>query len=341
MIVEGGGKAKTKRGEAKRLREQGLKRCPWCGEVKSLDDFPNYSKSLDGKFTYCKTCMQERAKRPEESIPKRKPPRQSQAERAALLAQGLKMCSKCQIVKPINEFAADSRHADGLQSRCRECCNSSRRNEYGNVVRASSVQYYWDNRTPETLAKKCEREKRNRERTKERCKRKWQEHPEIRMKYLNQRKAHHEKYRERDNADAIVRAKKWRENNPDKFRENLRRREERINNLPGEFTEPQFRTLTELCGGHCVLYDPDFCNEERGMERDHIIPATWPGSTNYIDNIQPMCKKHNRRKHNREAVDYRPVAAVKWSQQETRRQKAIDSGQKPDIMDSSMEGEER
>lgn len=36
-----------------------MKKCPRCDETKSLDEFWNYSRSSDGKQSYCKSCTRE------------------------------------------------------------------------------------------------------------------------------------------------------------------------------------------------------------------------------------------------------------------------------------------
>ena len=39
------------------------------------------------------------------------------------LKMAKKRCSKCKQIKPVSEFYTDTRHKDGLQSRCKECMN--------------------------------------------------------------------------------------------------------------------------------------------------------------------------------------------------------------------------
>lgn len=40
--------------------------------------------------------------------------------------EGEKVCTRCGTVKPFSQFAADRRHADGLQSQCRQCTRERR-----------------------------------------------------------------------------------------------------------------------------------------------------------------------------------------------------------------------
>ncbi|MGD9705226.1 MAG: HNH endonuclease [Acidimicrobiia bacterium] len=43
------------------------------------------------------------------------------AEKARLLAEGLKLCRKCSTVRPVADFSANASRADGLDPRCRPC----------------------------------------------------------------------------------------------------------------------------------------------------------------------------------------------------------------------------
>lgn len=40
--------------------DDGVKKCPSCGTLKSLDDFPRHKGNRDGRATYCKPCHNRR-----------------------------------------------------------------------------------------------------------------------------------------------------------------------------------------------------------------------------------------------------------------------------------------
>ena len=64
-----------------------------------------------------------------------------QLEKEELLKQGLKKCSKCGIVKSIDEFDKNKRAKDGLQTNCKEC-----RKQYYEENKDKIKQYYEENK---------------------------------------------------------------------------------------------------------------------------------------------------------------------------------------------------
>jgi hypothetical protein len=91
-----------------------MKRCPRCGEHRSLDNFYRSSKSPDGRQGYCKTCvrddLRERAARRPRKIRKRLP-----------APQGLKHCLDCDEIKPLDAFPGNSASSDGRHWYCLPC----------------------------------------------------------------------------------------------------------------------------------------------------------------------------------------------------------------------------
>jgi 5-methylcytosine-specific restriction endonuclease McrA len=83
------------------------------------------------------------------------------------------------------------------------------------------------------------------------------------------------------------------------LRNKLRRK-----NIPGFHSGTEWLALKEQYGNRCLC-----CGRPESivrLERDHIIPITRPGSTNWIDNIQPLCRDCNQRKLVSE-TDYRLI----------------------------------
>lgn len=70
----------------------------------------------------------------------------------------------------------------------------------------------------------------------------------------------------------------------------------------GTHTAAEWAALVEICGNVCLR-----CHTavER-LVKDHIVPIYRPGSTDAIDNLQPLCRACNLGK-GPEAVDYRPA----------------------------------
>lgn len=98
------------------------KRCKDCGETRTADEF--YREQWgDGLSTDCKPCR--KAKRransgnqaaPVQRIPTKKP------------------CSICEQVKPLEDFAVDSRARDGHDARCRACRRAQQRTRKGEAA---------------------------------------------------------------------------------------------------------------------------------------------------------------------------------------------------------------
>lgn len=61
----------------------------------------------------------------------------------------------------------------------------------------------------------------------------------------------------------------------------------------GSHTPEEWRVLVKACGSRCAR-----CGEVRKVTRDHIVPLS-KGGTDYISNIQPLCRPCNSRKGNR------------------------------------------
>jgi len=58
----------------------------------------------------------------------------------------------------------------------------------------------------------------------------------------------------------------------------------------GSFTTSEFEELCEKLGNICVK-----CRKSLPLEADHVVPIS-KGGTNYISNIQPLCRSCNARK---------------------------------------------
>ena len=101
----------------------------------------------------------------------------------------MKVCTKCKKMRQENEFAADLRHLDGLQSQCRECQRKGAADWYlrnQQVASANACRYYQENKEKQNenarnryakdnsnfVAARKSWEKRNRDKTRAR----WQRH---------------------------------------------------------------------------------------------------------------------------------------------------------------------
>lgn len=89
--------------------------------------------------------------------------KQTQQEKMADLAAGLRKCRKCLMVKPLSNFKTTHRYKDSFLSRCNEC-ESAYQKEYREKMsidiqwvlkerkrKRECIRRNWDNRNPEKL----------------------------------------------------------------------------------------------------------------------------------------------------------------------------------------------
>lgn len=82
-------------------------------------------------------------------------------------------------------------------------------------------------------------------------------------------------------------------NNPNVISHLKSRRYAKEKNAIGSHTLKQWQELKDSYGNVCAL-----CKLEKPLTKDHIIPLSKNGS-DYIENIQPLCRNCNSKKHNK------------------------------------------
>ena len=82
----------------------------------------------------------------------------------------------------------------------------------------------------------------------------------------------------------------WKKKNPERMAHLKARRYARERNAEGSHTFEEWRALKEKHNQCCVG-----CGAEKRLTKDHIVPLS-EGGTDYITNIQPMCRSCNSRK---------------------------------------------
>lgn len=102
-------------GDAQRLVDRakhsslGLKLCPTCSEVKSVEAFSHNKRMADGYERNCKQCRSQRTDKVE------------YAKRLANRAIGIKRCARCGEEKPFAAFGKSVRSPDGHHYYCKAC----------------------------------------------------------------------------------------------------------------------------------------------------------------------------------------------------------------------------
>ena len=93
------------------------------------------------------------------------------------------------------------------------------------------------------------------------------------------------------NKDKIRETKKdYRKKNPEIIAHLKSRRSVRERGAVGSHTLKEWNNLKERFNNRCA-----FCFEEKKLTKDHILPL-FVGGSDYIENIQPLCKSCNSRK---------------------------------------------
>lgn len=169
------------------------------------------------------------------------------------------LCSRCRELKPSSEFWRCDKKRNGLQSYCKTC----------------------------TLAKNKEWVAKNIDKVRA------AKRSAIRPYTEKQREWHRRNYAA-NKERLLARNKAWWKNNPDKARvitlaTTNRRRLVKLGCV-GSHTEAEWRGLTGRYELRCAK-----CSDIKPLTRDHVIPLT-SGGTDYIDNIQPLCKPCNSSK---------------------------------------------
>lgn len=104
-------------------------------------------------------------------------------------------------------------------------------------------------------------------------------------------KAYCKKWSDANKEKKALYNKQWDQKNRDKTREHCRRRRVVKNKAKGSHTKQEWENLKDKFNNTCPA-----CGKS-GIEltRDHIVPLSMKGS-DYITNIQPLCRSCNSRK---------------------------------------------
>lgn len=313
------------------------KECAKCHEVKSRSEFRVEKRGASGMTSRCRDCMKEdeRIKRGE-SV---------KTEYAVLLEQNLKRCLGCDETKSLDGFYKRSDISSGVQSRCKECVESLRKEiaELEKQIRLEGekeLQEEWNSlypnqrmcsvcaeikdkdlfrcgeNTPTRIALQCldctkevnkEYYTTNFETISERKKSYYQNNKEQMLEYSSQHYQENRDLRLAQNAE-------WRKNNYQLYLEIQRRsvskRRAIIANIPNTFPRNWWQLLLEFYGHKCANSECEKeINSSNPLTHDHVIPLSWESSSNSMLNSQVLCKSCNSTKKNFHSTDYRD-----WSQ---------------------------
>jgi 5-methylcytosine-specific restriction endonuclease McrA len=239
-------------------------------------------------------------------------------------------CTKCGETKPITEYTRHKSSPDGIRTYCKACAAASRRDWYernAESEREASRQYKREH--PDEIREyKRDYHRRNRERVNEHRREQyrenhderraaWREYAEANRdairalarrlyhRHTEQRReealAYYYNNRERALEKARINGPRWKAANPEKMRAMWTRRRARKAGNGGSHTAQEWLDLKARYDNRCLC-----CGKrepEIALTVDHVIPIARGGSDD-IDNIQPLCRLCNLRKHTK-TTDYR------------------------------------
>lgn len=107
------------------------------------------------------------------------------------------------------------------------------------------------------------------------------------------------KYRAQNPEEHRAKQREWRRNNPETYVAKNHRYQTNKTQAGGSYTKEEWLSLIEKFGNKCLC-----CRRsDVKLTVDHVVPVSRGGTSN-IDNLQPLCKPCNIRKHDR-TIDYR------------------------------------
>ena len=181
-----------------------------------------------------------------------------------------KQCSKCEKVKPLDEFYEDD-STDGRYSSCKQCKREYKR------------QYYAEHRKEEN------------KRTAQ-----WRtDNPGYDAQYNAEHRKENREHNAQWRAKNLNYYKQYRIDNAGKYRAYAANRYALSIAAEGYFTDEQFTKLCEQHDNRCLC-----CGKVKKLTVDHIVPLSKGGS-NDISNIQSICGPCNSKKGTK-TIDYRP-----------------------------------
>ncbi len=220
----------------------------------------------------------------------------------------MKICTKCQVPKPLSDFYRSMRSADGHRWGCKSCDNKASVSwQKAHPQEASKFSSAWKKKNPEK-AKQADR--------------KWQlEHPERRREIARnwvrnnpeKSQANSLKWKEANPDRHLANTRNHRKNNRDKYIQYDHNRRARELGNGGEWTDAEWADLKTKYGFRCLG-----CNRQEPVVKlspDHVVPLK-KGGRNDIGNIQPLCCEINGSKKgacqyrkSTKIIDYRKEAA--------------------------------
>ena len=148
----------------------------------------------------------------------------SKEEREMLAKDNLKWCSKCETVKPLDDFSNSKQRADGKVGQCKECVKAKYREK--SEERLAKAKEYYQNNREDKLDKAAEYRANNSDKIKESRKKYYEsnkdsilkKNDEYRQENLDSISAQQKEYRKANIEKKSAQEKEWRKNNKERIR---------------------------------------------------------------------------------------------------------------------------
>jgi hypothetical protein len=250
--------------------------CTKCGQTKSLDEFPSEKRRASGKSPRCRACAKsynaQRAQKPRTAIPE------------------AKVCRRCGILKPIQEFGDDKYTRDGKATRCIICKkdeSADYRKRNPEKVRAATAKWQAEHPVERAAYADKIRERKNARRRERYLLNKAKENA--------QNNAWYEANKETRKATMAL----WDEAHPGwHAAKSQRRRARQASVAIADLSPEQFEEI-KIASNYRCAYCLDNCQackqKTHVLHQEHIEPLVHGG--NYtVQNILPSCGDCNSRK---------------------------------------------
>lgn len=193
-----------------------------------------------------------------------------------------KICITCNKEKPISDFHFRT-DTNKYRNECNDCNTLFHKKHYQkNAEKAKAwAREYSKTYYPTVVDKKKQYALENKE------------------KIQSRMSLYQKEYYEKNKENIKNKNKIWESNNPNKRAAITGRRRAREVKAEGSFTPQEWEDLCNKYDNKCLC-----CGKyDEKLTVDHVIPLI-SGGTNYITNIQPLCKSCNCRKRTK-TIDYR------------------------------------
>ena len=231
----------------------------------------------------------------------------------------IKHCPGCDRDLPLTAFGRKKSCPDGLQVYCKKCHNKEVRESAAipEHKQGKQARILENRKDPEWYARELEGRKR------------WYQNHRDDAGFRERQMEQSRKWRATSSGNELSKAasRRWKRKsrkhlraydneyflkryaNDPEFRqaraEQALKRESAKRANGGEFKMEDWQTLVELAHGKCPA-----CGKRRKLNMDHIVPVV-KGGTNYLYNLQPLCRSCNSQKMT-DTHDYRTPAMLQW-----------------------------